>query len=61
MRGGALLFVPSDHTWHGFAPRSFDTVRKSVIVNYVTADWRAREQLAYPETPVRAAKSARTA
>ena len=61
VRGGALLFVPSDHTWHGFAPRSFDTVRKSVIVNYVTADWRAREQLAYPETPVRAAKSARTA
>lgn len=61
VRGGALLFVPSDITWHGFAPRKFDGVRKSVIVNYVTADWRAREQLAYPETPVRAAKSARTA
>jgi hypothetical protein len=29
-------------------------VRKSVIMNYVTDDWRAREQLAYPATPVRA-------
>jgi hypothetical protein len=27
-------------------------VRKSLIINYVTAEWRAREQLAYPDTPV---------
>jgi hypothetical protein len=59
--GGALLFVPSDHTWHGFEPRAFEGVRKSVIINYVTSDWRAREQLAYPETPVRAASMRRTA
>jgi hypothetical protein len=58
VRGGALLFVPSDVTWHGFEPRKFDGVRKSVIVNYVTADWRAREQLAYPETPVSSARTA---
>ena len=25
----------------------------TVIVNYVTQDWRAREQLAYPTIPVR--------
>jgi hypothetical protein len=60
-RGAALLFVPADNTWHGFEPRAFAGVRKSVIVNYVTPEWRAREQLAYPERPVRAASSARTA
>lgn len=53
--GGALLFVPSDNTWHGFEPRDFDGVRKSVIINYVTSEWRAREQLAYPDEPVRSA------
>jgi len=61
VRGGALLFVPSDRTWHGFAPRKFDGVRKSVIVNYVSPDWRAREQLAYAQTPVRAASRTATA
>jgi hypothetical protein len=50
----ALMFVPSDRTWHGFEPRPIRGVRKSVIVNYVNQDWRAREQLAYPEAPVRA-------
>jgi hypothetical protein len=60
-RGGALLFIPSDVTWHGFEPRAFHGVRKSVIINYVTAEWRAREQLAYPDSPVRAASITRTA
>ena len=50
----ALVFVPSDRTWHGLARRTIVGVRKSVIMNYVTADWRERGQLAYPETPVRA-------
>jgi hypothetical protein len=45
---GALMFVPSDRTWHGFEPRPIPGVRRSVILNYVTEDWRAREQLAYP-------------
>jgi hypothetical protein len=53
----ALIFVPSDHTWHGFEPRAISGVRKSVIINYVTDEWRAREQLAYPATPVRAANN----
>jgi hypothetical protein len=48
-----MIFVPSDKTWHGFEPRTITGVRKSVILNYVTHDWRAREQLSYPETPVR--------
>jgi hypothetical protein len=61
VNGMALLFVPSDNTWHGFEPRDFPGVRKSVIINYVTSEWRAREQLAYPEAPVRPASIARTA
>jgi hypothetical protein len=50
---GALLFAPSNKTWHGFEPRPIVGVRRSVIVNYVTDDWRAREQLAFPNDPVR--------
>jgi len=50
--GGALAFVPSDNTWHGFEPRPIPVVRKSLIVNYVTEAWMAREQLAYPDHPV---------
>lgn len=51
----ALIFVPSNATWHGFEKRPIEGVRKSVIINYVTNDWRAREQLAFPEAPVKAA------
>lgn len=50
--GGALVFVPSDRTWHGFERRPIPVVRKSLIINYVTEAWMAREQLAYPDTPV---------
>jgi hypothetical protein len=49
---GAMVFVPSNITFHGFEPRNIESVRKSVIINYVTNDWRAREQLAYPDKPI---------
>ena len=49
---GAMIFVPSNNTYHGFEPRQIDGVRKSLVINFVTNDWRAREQLAYPDTPV---------
>lgn len=52
-RGGATIFVPSDNTWHGFERRHIEGVRRSVILNYVTHDWRAREQLSYPDQVVR--------
>ena len=48
----AMIFVPSKNTWHGFEKRAIHGVRRSIIVNYVTNDWRAREQLAYPQKPV---------
>lgn len=48
----ALIFVPSDKTWHGFEPRKINTPRRSVIINYVTDEWRARDQLAFPDAPI---------
>ena len=50
---GALVFVPSNITYHGFEKRKIDGVRKSVIINYVTNEWRAREQLAFPAQPIK--------
>jgi len=51
---GAMIFVPADNTWHGFEPRDIPGVRQSLILNYVTPEWRAREQLAFPDQPVTA-------
>ena len=48
----ALVFVPSNNTFHGFVKRKIEGVRKSVIINYVTNEWKAREQLAYPNMPI---------
>ena len=48
----AMIFVPSDSTWHGCEGREIKGIRKSIIINYVTQDWRAREQLAFPEVTV---------
>lgn len=51
--GKAMIFVPGDNTWHGFEKRPISGVRRSMILNYVTHDWRAREQLSFPDQPVR--------
>jgi len=48
----AMVFVPSGITYHGFEARKIDGVRKSVIINYVTNELRAREQLAFPDRPI---------
>lgn len=48
----ALIFIPSDNTWHGFEKRPINGVRKSLIINYVKPEWRSREELAYPTVPV---------
>ena len=57
----ALMFVPSDKTWHGFEPRAINGVRKSLIINYVTEAWRDRWQLAFADQPVRSSISPRKA
>ncbi|MDH4981746.1 2OG-Fe(II) oxygenase [Hyphomicrobium sp. D-2] len=48
----AMIFVPSNISYHGFEARPINGVRKSLVINYVTDAWRAREQLSYPEQPV---------
>jgi hypothetical protein len=49
---GAMVFVPGNDTYHGFEARPIEGIRKSIIINYVTDEWRAREQLSFPETPI---------
>lgn len=52
--GVAMAFVPGANTYHGFEERPINGVRKSLILNYVTRDWRDREQLAFPHQTVSA-------
>ena len=49
---GAMAFVPGSDTYHGFEARPIEGIRKSIIINYVTNEWRAREQLSFPEQPI---------
>lgn len=46
------LFVPADDTWHGFEPLPHVFVRRSLIVNFVTPEWRARHELSFPDRAV---------
>lgn len=41
-----LIFIPGKDTWHGLSRRPIHGVRKSLIVNYVSPDWRAVDELA---------------
>jgi len=50
--GRGFVFVPGSNTWHGFLPRPIRGVRRSLIVNYVTAEWRARREPAFADLPV---------
>jgi hypothetical protein len=57
-----LAFVPlADTTLHGFEKRSWKGVRKSLIINYVTGEWRSGNELAFPDTPVHVSRKARAA
>ncbi len=53
IRNSAMIFVPGSNTWHGFEKRPIQGVRRSVILNYVTPEWRAREQLSFPDRLIR--------
>jgi hypothetical protein len=48
----AMVFIPGNNTYHGFEKRPIRGVRTSLIINYVTSEWRAREQLSFPEAPI---------
>ena len=48
----AVIFVPGPATWHGFDQRPIVGVRRLMEINYVRADWRDRDQLAFPDRPI---------
>lgn len=45
-RNRGLIFIPGRDTWHGFTRRPIRGVRRSIIVNYVSPEWRAVAELA---------------
>ena len=45
-KGKGLIFVPGINTWHGFSRRPIRGIRKSLIVNLVTPEWRDVYELA---------------
>ena len=45
-RNKGLIFVPADNTWHSVARAPINGIRKSIIINYVTSDWREKWELA---------------
>lgn len=49
----AVIFIPGANTWHGFEPRPIAGVRRLMEINYVAPTWRDREQLAFPDLPIR--------
>jgi hypothetical protein len=51
-----LIFIPGSNTWHGFAKRPIQGVRKSILVNYVGPEWRSRHELCFPDRPVSASE-----
>ena len=42
-----LIFIPGTNSWHGFSKRPIRGLRKSIIINFVSDDWRAKDELAY--------------
>lgn len=51
-RNQGLIFIPGTDSWHGFKKRQITGVRRSLIINYVTPEWRNRHELAFPDLPV---------
>lgn len=47
-----IIFIPGRDTWHGFRKRPISGMRRSLIVNYVKDEWRARHELAFPDRPI---------
>ena len=47
--GQGILFVPREpDSWHGFEKRAISHIRRSLIINYVTDEWRSRHELSFP-------------
>jgi hypothetical protein len=47
-RNKGVIFIPGENTWHavGHNPIPEGKVRKSIIINFVTSEWRDKWELA---------------
>ncbi|CAI3941636.1 unnamed protein product [Commensalibacter communis] len=43
----AFLFIPGKDTWHGYKKRPMNGIRRTLIMNYVSQNWRAKHELAF--------------
>lgn len=43
----AFLFIPGKDTWHGYKKRPMNGIRRTLIMNYVSTNWRAKHELAF--------------
>ena len=43
-----LIFAPGANTWHGLSKRPIRGLRRSLIINFVSAEWRQTDELAFP-------------
>lgn len=50
----AVIFIAGPNTWHGFDRRPIVGVRRLMEINYVDASWRDRDQLSFPNRPIKA-------
>lgn len=41
-----VIFIPGKTSWHAVGKRPFKGIRKSIIINFVTSDWRDKWELA---------------
>jgi len=41
-----VIFIPGENTWHGVGHHPIKGLRKSIIINYVTSEWRDKWELA---------------
>ncbi len=41
-----LMFMAGKDTWHGVPKQNIQGIRKNIIINYVTSDWRSIHELA---------------
>ena len=45
-RNLGVIFIPGPDTWHGVGHVPIKGHRRSIIINYVTSDWRDKWELA---------------
>ena len=41
-----LMFMSGEDTWHGVPKQNIQGIRKNLIINYVTKDWKSTHELA---------------